>query len=311
MQDCIEVMADAMRAASCGSVSVPQRSVSSLIDDSGHMFVMPASALEPPVYGAKVIGHHLGNPARGLPSVQGYISLFDHETGAPVAIVEGSAITALRTAAASALATRELSRQDACSHGVMGTGAQAAAHIEAIACVRSISEVIVWGRDAVKASDFAGEQMRRTGVRVASEDGPAAVAACDIVTTATGASEPVLRGDWLRAGAHVNLVGAHTPETREADTEVMKRSRVYVDLLQSAMAEAGDILIPIVEQALTADAIIGELGQLLLGEIPGRTADSDITLYKSLGIAAQDLFAAASVYERAVEEGAGTEVALT
>lgn len=311
MRDCIEVMADAMRAASSGRVSVPQRSVSSLIDDSGHMFVMPASSLEPPVYGAKVIGHHLGNPARGLPSVQGYISLFDHGTGAPVAIVEGSSITALRTAAASALATRELSRQDASSHGVMGTGAQAAAHIEAIACVRAISEVVVWGRDAVKTRDFAGEQTRRTGIHVTPSNDPAVVAACDIVTTATGASEPVLRGDWLKAGAHVNLVGAHSPATREADTALMTRAKIYVDLLQSAMAEAGDILIPISEQAMSADAIAGELGQLLHGEIRGRTKDSDITLFKSLGIAAQDLFAAARVYERAVEDGTGTQVALT
>jgi ornithine cyclodeaminase len=311
MEDCIDVVADAMRAASAGMVSVPPRSVTSLMDNSGHMFLMPASALEPPVYGAKVIGHHLGNPARGLPSVQGYISLFDHKTGVPVAIVEGSSITALRTAATSALATRELARQDANSHGVMGTGAQAAAHIEAIACIRPIAEVIVWGRDAEKTIAFAGEHASRTGCRVAASGDPGAVAACDVVTTATGASEPVLRGDWLKAGAHVNLVGAHSAATREADTALVTRAKIYVDLLQSAMAEAGDILIPISEQAMTADAIVGELGQLLSGEIRGRTADSDITLYKSLGIAAQDLFAAARVYERAVEEGAGTEVTLT
>jgi ornithine cyclodeaminase len=303
-------MADAMQAASSGTVSVPARSVCSLIDDSGHMFLMPASALQPPVYGAKVIGHHLGNPAKGLPSVQGYVALFDHQTGAPVAIVEGSAITALRTAAASALATRELARPDARSHGVMGTGVQAVAHIGAIACVRAISEVVVWGRDAQKARAFAEEQARHTELSVIATTDPARVARCDVVTTATGSSEPVLLGEWLRPGTHVNLVGAHTPETREADTEVMTRAKIYVDLLQSAMAEAGDILIPIAEQAMTADAVVGELGHLLSGDIPGRTANADITLYKSLGIAAQDLFAAARVYERAVEEGAGIDASL-
>jgi ornithine cyclodeaminase len=310
MRVCIDVMADAMRAASSGTVSVPPRSMTSLIDHSGHMFLMPASALQPPVYGAKIIGHHLGNPAKGLPSVQGYVALFDHETGAPLAIIEGSAITALRTAAASALATRELARPDACSHGVMGTGVQAAAHIDAIACVRNIDRVLVWGRDASKARSFAADQARGSGLSVHATGDPAEIAGCDVVTTATGASEPVLFGDSLRDGAHVNLVGAHTPEEREADTVVMTRAKIYVDLLQSAMDEAGDILIPISEQAITADAIVGEIGQLVAGDIPGRTADADITLYKSLGISAQDLFAAARVYERALEEGAGTEVAL-
>jgi ornithine cyclodeaminase len=311
MQDCIDVMADAMKAASSGNVSVPPRSVTSLIDHSGHMFLMPASALTPSVFGAKVIGHVLGNPAKGLPSVQGYIALFDHDTGTPVAIVEGSAITALRTAAASGLATRELARQDARSHGVMGTGVQAAAHIEAIACVRGIGRVLVWGRDAKKAEALANAEARRMGLVVIACNDPAEVAACDVVTTTTGASEPVLLGDWLTPGAHVNLVGAHTPATREADTAAMTRAKIYVDLLQSAMSEAGDILIPIEEQAMTTDAIVGELGQLVAGEIPGRTAEDDITLYKSLGIAAQDLFAAARVYERAVEESVGTEISLT
>jgi ornithine cyclodeaminase len=311
MQDCIDVMADAMCAASSGSVSVPPRSVNSLIDHSGHMFLMPASALAPPVFGAKVIGHILGNPARGLPSVQGYIALFDHDTGSPVAIVEGSAITALRTAAASGLATRELARQDARSHGVMGTGVQAAAHIEAIACVRDTDQVLVWGRDSDKADALATAEAERTGLPVTASHDPAEVAACDVVTTTTGASEPVLLGDWLSPGVHINLVGSHTPEEREADTAVMTQAKIYVDLLQSAMSEAGDILIPIEEQAMTTDVIVGELGQLVAGEIPGRTSDGDVTLYKSLGIAAQDLFAAARVYERAMEEGAGTEVKLT
>ena len=311
MEDCVDAMADAMVAASSGTVSVPPRSMTSLIDDSGHMFLMPASALEPPVYGAKVIGHHLGNPAKGLPSVQGYIALFDHETGAPLAIIEGSAITALRTAAASALATRELARPEACSPGVMGTGVQAEAHIEAIACVRDIDRVLVWGRDASKARAFAADQARISGLSVHATSNPADVAGCDVVTTATGASEPVLHGEQLAPGAHVNLVGAHTPDTREADTAAMTRARIYVDLLQSALDEAGDILIPIRERVISTDAIVGELGQLVAGDIEGRTAHDDITLYKSLGIAAQDLFAAARVYERALQEDSGTEVALT
>jgi ornithine cyclodeaminase len=193
----------------------------------------------------------------------------------------------------------------------MGTGVQAAAHIEAIACVRDTDQVLVWGRDSEKADALATAEAERTGLPVTASHDPAEVAACDVVTTTTGASEPVLLGDWLSPGVHINLVGSHTPEEREADTAVMTQAKIYVDLLQSAMSEAGDILIPIEEQAMTTDVIVGELGQLVAGEIPGRTSDGDVTLYKSLGIAAQDLFAAARVYERAMEEGAGTEVKLT
>jgi ornithine cyclodeaminase/alanine dehydrogenase-like protein (mu-crystallin family) len=310
MAACIDVMADAMRAASSGAVSMPLRLFTPLADDSGSLGLMPGSTLEPPFFGAKVISLRFDNPAKGLPTVQGYVSLFEHDTGTPAALIEGSSVTAIRTAAASGLATRELARQDARSHGVFGTGVQAVTHIDAVSCVRDIDRVVVWGRDADRTRRFAAQQAARTRLDVIATDDPAEAAACDVVSTVTAAAQPVLRGAWLRPGAHLNLVGVHTPDAREADTRVIQRSRVYVDLMESAMNEAGDLLIPITEGAIGEAHILGEIGQVLAGALPGRTGDSDITLYKSLGIVAQDLFAAAHIYARALEDGAGIEVDL-
>ena len=310
MAACIDAMAEAMRAASSGAVSMPPRLFAPLADDSGSLGLMPGSTLDPPYFGAKVISLRFDNPSKGLPTVQGYVSLFDHDTGRPLALIEGSSVTAIRTAAASGLATRELARQDARSHGIFGTGVQAVTHIDAIACVRDISRVVVWGRDAGKTRRFAAKQSERTGLAVTATEDPAEAAGCDVISTVTAATEPVLCGEWLQPGCHVNLVGVHTPEAREADTQAILRSRVYVDLVESAMNEAGDLLLPIAAGAMDAAHILGEIGQVLLGTVPGRGSDADITLYKSLGIVAQDLFAAAHIYARALEDGAGVEVDL-
>ena len=227
-----------------------------------------------------------------------------------MAIIEGASITAIRTAAASGLATRELARRDARTHGIFGTGVQAVTHLDSIACVREIDTVVVWGRDPARARRFAERESQRTGLDVVATDDPAAAAGCNVVSTVTAATEPVLEGEWLQPGCHVNLVGVHTPEAREADTRAIQRARVYVDLLESALNEAGDLLIPIGEGAVDESHVLGEIGQVLSGAAPGRIDDADITLYKSLGIAAQDLFAAARIYARALESGVGVEVDL-
>jgi ornithine cyclodeaminase len=310
MAACIDVLADAMRAASGGAVSMPLRMFTPLADDSGSFGLMPGSTLDPPFFGAKVISLLHGNPARGLPMVQGYVSLFDHGTGRPVALIEGASVTAIRTAAASGLATRELARANARTHGLFGTGVQAVTHIDAVACARDIREVVVWGRDAEKTRRFAKEQSARVRADVRATDDPAEAAGCDVVSMVTAATRPVLKGEWLKPGCHVNLVGVHTPTAREADTAAITRSRVYVDLMESALNEAGDLLVPIGEGAIDERHILGEIGQVLAGAVPGRTDESDITLYKSLGIVAQDLFAAAHIYARAADEGAGVEVDL-
>ena len=305
MSACIDAMANAMRAASNGEVAIPARMHAPLVDESAVMLVMPGSSVNPPYYGAKIVGMHPDNPAHGLPQIQGFIVLFEHETGRPAALIDAASVTAIRTAAASALATRELARSDARTLGIFGTGAQVAPHIEAIACVRELDEVRLWGRDVAKAARIAAEQSERFDFDIVVSGDAANAAACDIVATLTGSSEPIVNGAWLSEGTHLNLVGSHTATTREVDTAAVLKSRVFVDLRASAMYEAGDILIPIGEGAITGDHVVGEIGDVVSGRIPGRESRDDITLYKSLGIVAQDLFAAALVVEKAMADGTG------
>ena len=311
MPTCIDVMDRAMRAHSAGAISTPPRIIAPLIDASGYFAVTPGSMRDPAAYGAKVVSLHPRNPDRGLPAVQGFVTLFDHATGSPVAIIEGAAITALRTAAASGLATRELARPDATSHGIFGAGVLAQTHIDAISAVRGIERVLVWTRDPKKGAKFAEDQSQRTGLDVRATGDPAATAACDIVSCVTGASEPVLRGAWLKPGAHLNLVGSHSPNAREADSDAVARCAIYVDSRKSALTEPGDLLIPIAEGRISADAIIGEIGEVLEGRVPGRKNGQQITLYKSLGVVAQDLFAAGHVLRAAEARNMGQLVELS
>lgn len=311
MQTCIEIMESAMRAVSSGSVSIPPRTFVPLTNPDDHLGLMPGSAPGLPAYGAKIISLHCGNAVRQLPAIQGFVALFDSGTGTPVAIIDGASVTAIRTAAASGLATQVLARVDASSHGVLGTGVQAASHIEAIACARDIDLVRVWGRDREKTQRFAADQARRVGLDVVAVESAADAVSCDVVSSVTGASEPVLEGAWLAPGAHVNLVGAHTAETREADSDALARSTVYVDLLASARAEAGDILIPVAEGRIRWRDVAGEIGQVLTGAIAGRHDETQITLYKSLGIVAQDLFVANYLLDRATAADAGTVIELS
>ncbi len=308
MCDCIEAMDRAMRAVSAGHAQTPDRIVATLPDDRGYFFAMPGSCEQPAAFGAKLVSLLPGNPARGRPTVQGFVTLFDAETGAPAALLDGAEITRIRTAAASALAARVLARPDASTHGILGAGVLAAAHLEAMTCVRSIERVKIWARDPAKAQAFAARHATGTDVAIEAVADPAVAAACDLVSVVTNASAPVLRGDCLQAGAHLSLVGAHEPASREADSEALARARIYVDSMAGALREAGDLLIPLAEGRIERNHILGEIGQVLTGRVPGRLADTDITLYKSLGLFAQDLFAAAAALAAARERGIGQRV---
>ena len=309
MPECIEVMAKAMVAASTGTIDIPPRSFCPLIDQSGLLGLMPGSSKELGSYGAKIISLHTNNPAKGLPAIQGFVALFDFDTGTPVALLEGAEITAIRTAAASGLATRLLAREDTRSCGIFGTGVQAVTHIDAMCAVRPVEEILIWGRNTEQAQVFAAEQAERTGLAVRGA-GPEEVASCDLVCTVTGSPEPILKGQWVQPGTHINLVGAHTLETREADTELIAKAAVYVDLVSSAHNEGGDVMIPVSEGAVAEDHIIGEIGQLIGGDIDGRENSTQITLYKSLGLTAQDLYAARYVLDKALAADLGTQLIL-
>jgi len=303
MSECIDAMEPAMIAATTGAISMPPRLVAPLIDESGTLVLMPGSSTELAAFGAKVINLIPDNPARGLPAIQGFIALFDHASGAPVAIIDGAEVTGIRTAAASGLATRLLARPDAHTCGIFGNGVQAVTHIDAMRAVRLVDEIIVWGRNPDKVQVFAREQEERTGIRVRATADPAEAGACDLVCTTTTSPEPILAGDWVKPGAHVNLVGAHSMTTRECDTDLVVKSAVYVDLMESVRNEGGDIMIPIEEGAIDETHIIGELGELLQGKLPGRQDERQVTLYQSHGINAQDMYAARHIHTKAQEAG--------
>lgn len=309
MDECIDVMVPAMIAASSGTVSIPPRMITPLIDNSGFFALMPGSSADLATYGAKVVSLHPQNPAKGLPAIQGFVTLFDHHSGAPVAIIEGAEVTGIRTAAASGLATRLLAREDATTCAIFGTGVQAVTHIDAMSAVRPLTEVLIWGRDLSKAEALASEQAERTGLNIRATDDPQAAAGCDIICTVTGSAEPILKGEWVQPGSHVNLVGAHSLDKREADTDLIAKSAVYTDLMESLRNEGGDVMIPVQEGLIKETHVVGELGQLANGDIAGRQDRQQITVYNSLGVTAQDLYAARYVYDRALSRNAGVSVA--
>ncbi len=290
---CIDAMDRAMRAVSRSEVDIPPRQFIPIAgSDSASLGVMPGSSGGLEVYGAKILSLHRDNAEKGYPAIQGFVCLFDRDSGRPLAIVDGAMLTALRTAAASALATRSLARSDASSHGVFGTGVQAQSHIDAVAAVRDIERIVIWGRRKDAVESLAVSLRANYDIDIVAAADARDAAACDIVSTVTASPEPILHGRWVRPGAHINLVGAHESHTREADSQLISAARVYVDLLESALRESGDLLIPIAEGAFAATDVIGELGALLDGGIQGRESDDAITVYKSLGIVAQDLYAA-------------------
>ena len=310
MAECIDVMADALRALAAGDAVVPLRTVVRLPDGHSAFAAMPATLAHPAALGVKVITVFPGNEGTPLDSHQGAVLLFEADHGRLLAVMDASAITAIRTAAVSAVATRALARADAADLAILGAGVQAATHLEAMLLARPVARVRVWSRNADRARDFARRAGERVPVAVeAVASAEAAVDGAAIVCTTTASREPVLRGAWLAPGAHVNAVGASVATARELDTEAVRRARLYVDRRESALAEAGDFLVPRREGAIADDHIVGELGDVLLGRVPGRRAAAEVTLFKSLGLAVEDVAAARHVHAKGVAAGAGTRVA--
>jgi ornithine cyclodeaminase len=303
MADCIIVMRRTLAALARGEGVQPLRSVVRPPDLPGFMAVMPGYA--PGALGAKVLGLFAGNPALGKDTHQGVVVLLSPETGELVAVLDASAITAVRTAAVSAVATDVLARPEATRLAVIGAGVQARAHVAAIAAVRPLTDAIVVARDPHRTRACAAETSAATGLAVRAGEHPeSAVRAADIIVTVTTSSEPVVHGDWLADGVHINAVGAFGTGARELDTLTMTRGRLYVDRRQSALAESGDLLLA----GLGAQHIVGELGEVLIGAAPGRGGDGSITIFKSLGLAIEDVAAAAYVVGRARAAGVGSLV---
>jgi ornithine cyclodeaminase len=309
MAPCIDLMAEALAALARGEALLPLRTVLRLHSGRDAFAAMPAvlgSAI-----GAKIITVFPGNEATPYESHIGVVLYFDDLHGRLLAIIDASTITAIRTAAVSGVATRLLAREDATDLAILGTGVQAMTHLEAMRCVRPIGRVRIWSRSRANGERFARTAESRFAVQVVvAGSAEEAVRDAHIICTTTSSREPVLHGAWLAPGAHVNAVGASLSAARELDTNAVVRSRLYVDRRESAMAEAGDFLIPRDEGEITNEHIVGELGEVVLGRVAARTSPGEITLFKSLGLAIEDIASARFIYERARETGAGTWIEL-
>jgi ornithine cyclodeaminase/alanine dehydrogenase-like protein (mu-crystallin family) len=313
MDTCIDLMAEALAGLARGNAANPLRSVLMLpfqTAEPSALATMPAALGDPPALGVKIITVYPGNHEAGIESHQGFVLLFEPEHGSPVALIDAIEITAIRTAAVSGLATRLLARPQASELAILGSGTQARSHLAAMRAVRPIRRVRAWSPHGERLDAFVKEAGELDLLVEAARDARTAVQGADIVCTVTASREPVLEGAWLASGAHVNAVGASHPSSRELDNDAVGRSRLYVDSRESAARESGDYLIPLREGAIREDHIVGEIGEVAAGIAAGRGSADEITLFKSLGLAVEDLAAARWVYQRAVETGAGTSFPL-
>ncbi|MHB2035359.1 MAG: ornithine cyclodeaminase family protein [Nitrososphaerales archaeon] len=306
MSECIEIIEEMFKDLALGKGTLPQRSILPLPNGKGAIALMPGFLDN--VVGAKIMTLFSGNVETQYETHQGAVLLFDSENGSLLGIMDSTSITGMRTAAASAVATKTLAREDSTNLAILGSGFQAASHLVAMQLVRKITSVKVWSRNYEHAKEFSRmfDQVEIEPVISVKE----AVETADIICTTTRSSQPVLNGEWIREGAHINAVGAYAPSSRELDSEALLRSLLFVDKREAALSEAGDFLIPKREGVITDTHIRGELGDVLLGKIQGRTGDSQITLFKSLGLATEDMAVARGLYQRALSRSIGSWIDL-
>ena len=311
MGECIETMSDALKTLARGGAVLPLRQIMWLPDKSGALGAMPSYLEEPASLGIKVITVFQKNLGTKYDSHQGAVLLFEAEHGVLQAIIDASSVTAIRTAAVSGVATRALARAEAGDLCIMGSGAQAMTHLEAMHAVRTLRRVRVWSRSYDNATAFARKALAKHGIEVeAIASARDAVMDADIICTTTSSREPVLLGEWIAQGAHINAVGSSVPAARELDTGAVVNAALFVDRRESALNEAGDYLIPVKEGAIDASHIRAELGEVLTGAHDGRASGREITLFKSLGIAIEDLASAQLIHRKALELGIGTSIEL-
>ena len=304
-----KTMVQALAQFSLGKVEQPLRTVLS-IGPQAFCAVMPALLENPRALGTKLVTLVGRNAEHGLPTHLATIVLMDPETGELRAIMDGRYITEARTAAVSAVATECLARDsDPCTIGIIGSGVQARSHLEALARVRRIVGGWVWSPNTDHRTRFAEEMSNIAPVRVA-DSAAEAVRSADIIVLVTGATEPVIQNEWVREGAHIVAVGACRPDQREMDPALVARGRLFVDSREAALAEAGDIVLALADGEFGPDHVAAELGEIITGRAAGRTADNQITIFKSLGMAVEDVAAGHLAYECARKTGRGTPIEL-
>ncbi len=306
MDDLIAAMRTALERFSTRTVVQPVRTVIEVGLQRAAFAVMPAFIADPPALGAKLVTFFASNADAGLPTHLATLILLDSMTGELMAIMDGRFITEARTAAVSAVATAALAREDAAVLAVIGSGVQARSHVDAIGRVRALRTVRAWSPNRGRLDQFVRETAPRTRAGVVGcASARDAVDGADMVVLATAAREPVVRSDWIADGTHVCAVGACRPHEREMDTALVARGRVFVDSRAGALAEAGDLLIPVAEGAFDASHVAGEIGEVLAGISPGRRAPAEVTIFKSLGMGVEDVAAAHLAYQKAAERGLG------
>ena len=311
MADLVAAMEAALARFSAGEVLQPVRTVLTVGPTRAYFGLMPAYVPNPGSLGAKLVTVFSGNLAKQLPSHLATILLLDPETGSLQALMDGRYITEARTAAVSAVSARFLAKPDASTLAILGTGVQARSHLEAYAEVRGLKDVRVWSpkeRSRERfVSDMSGHVAAPIRVMATAEH---AVRGADLIVLVTSSATPVIESAWVGPGAHVVSVGACRPDQREMDPALVARARLYVDSRAAALVESGDVVMGISEGRFTVSHVQGELGEVVLGRVQGRTADDQITVFKSLGMAVEDVVAADLVLRRAAETGAGTELTL-
>ena len=295
-----------------GSASQPDPTAMSLPSADSTFVLMSAVGGEEGIASVKLLADIPSNNDRGLPSQRSVIVLADHVTGGPLALVDGRVPTRMRTAAATAVATKYLARPDSRVLGLVGAGALAVAHVEALKCVMQVDKVVVWSRTSARIEQFTAA-VAEFGVPVEPVGSIEEVfAASDVVCTLTPSAEPNIKGEWFRPGQHINAVGARPrPNEREIDAAGMARAKVIVDHLGTAKAKSGEYLMAVAEGAIAEGDIVGELGDVAAGKIPGRASTEEITLFNSVGIGALDLAISRVAYDRALDQGLGLDFDLS
>jgi alanine dehydrogenase len=302
MKECIAVMEKTFRSLASGHCVQPLRPLMWLPDKRGLLGMMPGYAGDIDVMGIKVISVFPGNKNFGYSSHQGMVLLFETKNGRPLCIADADEITAIRTPAASAVATDLLAKKNAETLSILGSGIQAAGHIEAMLLIRKIKKIILWSRNETHAKELAEKILPKTNANIIIAKNPEeAVRDMDIICTLTASAQPIVKAEWISKGTHINAVGSSTPHSRELDTATILAGKLFTDCYESIFNEAGDFIIPKNEGAIDDNHVKGEIGEILLGKKEGRTNDDEITVFKSLGLAVEDIFSVNHVYRKMIK----------
>lgn len=307
MKDVIDAMHSAFIELSSGRVEMPIRSHISIAQPEGTALFMPSYMKTTEMIGIKTVTLFENNRKSSIPYIQGMVCLFDGDNGAPKAVLDGMTITALRTGAASGLATRLLARKNSSTCAIFGAGVQGRTQLEAVCAVRDIQKAFIFDTFPTAAKKFAEDMSKQLNIEImVATTSEEAVRNADIICCATISETPIFFDKELPIGVHINAVGSYKPHVQEVPEEMVVRSRLYVDHRESALEETGDLIIPINNGSITPQHIIAEIGEVAAGHAPGRTSDTEITFFKSVGVAVQDLAAAAIILKKAEQLNIGT-----